>query len=66
MDFLLTYLETKASRCRELAAGERGDGAAALLKIAEELEAHMTTLRTRFLIAIQDTRERLSRGDASG
>jgi hypothetical protein len=46
---LVTYLQAKADRCRTLAAGERGDRAAALLRIAEELDADVRSLRTRFV-----------------
>jgi hypothetical protein len=57
---LVGYLQAKVDRCRALAAGERGDTAAALLKIAAGLEADIATLRTRLLIAVRQPRERPS------
>jgi hypothetical protein len=49
----VTYLQATADRYRALAAGERGDAAAARL-------ADVVALRTLFLTALRRSRERRS------
>ena len=60
---LIEYLQTKVVRCRALAAGEKGEAAAAFLEIAAATEADIVTLRARVLRGLRSARERLSRGD---